>query len=370
MDSNYIFYILIATLVSFATTALCMPALLKLCKRRGMYDIPNERKVHHGNIPRLGGVLFMPSMLLGASAAAILMMATNHDVFANSFSLTSLLIVIGMFMIYLIGLFDDMFGMRANLKFIIQTIVALFLPFCGLYIHNLYGFCGIYEIPMWLGYAFTIFISLVIVNAINLIDGIDGLASSLALIAMLAFGFLFLTHGLYFYALYCFALSGSVFAFWFFNMFGKTNNCTKTFMGDTGSLTLGYALAFVAIRYIMIGGTMTFVNDSTALIIPFTLLLVPCFDSARVAIMRLARGRHIFHPDKTHIHHKCLRAGFSMHTSLVIIVLLQLFFCLTNWLIVHFSGGINMIVVIDVLLYVVFNLWLNYGIVKNNNPRL
>lgn len=364
------FYILVAFVVSFVATAVCMPVLLKQCRKRGFYDVPDERKVHRNNTPRLGGILFMPSMLLGVSLSIVGLVLSGHGEMFSAIGFTAMMIVIGMFMIYIIGLLDDIFGMRASVKFIIQIAVSLFLPFCGLYIHNLHGFCGIYELPLWAGYALTIFVSLLIVNAVNLIDGIDGLASSLSILATLAFGGLYLARGMYVYALYSYALTGAVCAFWLFNMFGKSEKGTKTFMGDTGSLTLGYALAFLAIRYVMEDRSIIETNPGNVLIVPFTLLLVPCFDLVRVAIMRVARGKSIFHPDKTHIHHKCLRAGFSMRGSLAMIVSFQLFFCLANWLITLIGGRINSIVVFDVVVFVLFNQWLNYGIVKNKNPHL
>lgn len=313
----------------------------------------------------------MPSMLIGSSVAFVAMEILGHAAVFSSFGLSTLLVAIGMFLLYIIGLLDDLFGIRAGVKFAIQLVVSLFLPFCGIYIHDLYGLFGIHELPLWLGYLLTMVISILIVNATNLIDGIDGLSSSLGLLATLVFGVLYACQGMYFYTIFCFALSGSLVAFWFFNMFGSPQKGFKTFMGDTGSLTLGYALAFVAMRYVIIG-TNNVPEESRCVVIlvPFTLLFVPCIDSVRVAVKRLLRHKPIFHPDKTHIHHKCLRAGFSMHQSLCVILLLQLFYCATNWLIVTWGGRVNFVVVFDILSFIAFNLWLDRKIVQNNNPRL
>lgn len=357
--------------MSFAATAFSMPALLRLCCKRGIYDMPNERKVHSNNIPRLGGVLFIPCMLIGGTVAVMLMSASRRDSLFNSLSVTTLTIVTGMFLIYLIGLLDDLFGLRASVKFTIQIAVSLFLPFCGVYIHSLGGMFGIYELPLWVGHALTVFISLLIVNAINLIDGIDGLASTLFILAMSSFGLLFFHQGMYFYSIYCFALVGTVAAFWLFNMFGKAEKGRKTFMGDTGSLTLGFALTFVAIRYMMLNNHTVSIGDHTMMPIlaPFTLLVVPCFDLVRVAVMRLLHGKPMFHPDKTHLHHKCLRAGFSMHASLALIVVLQICFIVANGAITYLGGGMSSIVVFDVLLFTAFNLWLNYLNNRKNVER-
>lgn len=371
MNPYWFFYILIATIVSFAITGLSMPILLRLCHRRGIYDIPNERKIHHNNIPRLGGVLFIPSMLIGVASTVLLLIANGRENLFTELTIYPLLIVSGMFLIYLIGLFDDLFGMQATAKFVIQFIVSSIMPFCGLCINNLYGLFGINELPLWLAYGLTVFISLLIVNSINLIDGIDGLASSLSLFAIIILGILFNRQNMHFFALYCFALVGSVAAFWLYNMFGNAQKSLKTFMGDTGSLTLGYALAFITIRYLMLGGTQDFLYEkSFSFLIPFTLLIVPNFDLVRVATMRILRGKPMFHPDKTHIHHKCMRAGFSMHTSLCVILLLQLFFCFINWILVKNEVEISLIVIFDIIIFIAFNLCLNLLIRKKDKARI
>lgn len=368
MDIANILYMLTAFGLSTITTFILMPMLLRLCKRRGMYDIPDERKVHRiNNIPRLGGVLFIPAMSVGVAGTMVFMMTNNSDKFSQ-FNMSTILVIIGMFLLYLIGLLDDLFGMPATLKFAIQLIVSIFLPFCGLYIHDLYGLFGLEEIPAWLSFPITVFVSLLIVNAINLIDGIDGLASSLSFLAILAFGILYYFENLLFYSLYCMGLLGSILVFFIYNIFGNPQKGTKTFMGDTGSLTLGYALAFLTIRYIMIGNPQhveTTDNNNITFLVPFTLVIVPCFDLVRVACLRIKRGVSIFFPDKTHIHHKCLHAGFSMHGALGLIIALQLSFCLINYLLLIGNCCISVIVGIDIAIFMAFNLWLNYKIRKN-----
>lgn len=363
MFDSWLFYIILAFLLSLGFTFFAMPFLLRLCKRKKMYDIPDERKVHHSNnIPRLGGILFIPSMFIGVSIPLILIQIFGKEGLV-SMNITTMLVVVGMFLLYLIGVLDDLFGMKASMKFLIQLIVSLFLPFCGLYIHNLYGLFGLFEIPMWLSYPLTVFVSLLIVNSINLIDGIDGLSSSLSLIAISVFAFLFYRHNMMIYVLYCMGLSGSVLAFFYYNMFGNPNKATKTFMGDTGSLTLGYALAFLAIRYVMTSVTSDPEKmHATALLVPYTLLIVPCFDLVRVALMRIKRHVGIFHPDKTHIHHKCMYAGFTMHQSLLLIISLQFFFTLVNCGLIVLQATMSFIVIIDIVIFALFQFWLNYRI--------
>ena len=343
--------------ISFFISALCavliMPRLLLFCKHRGLYDMPNERKVHTSKIPRLGGALFMPCAMIGIAVALVYMICMHLPL--PEFTVSSVLIFIGVFLIYLIGLLDDVLGLSARIKFLIQFIASLFLPICNLYFNNLYGFMGIYEIPMWVGYPLTIFVCLLIVNSINLIDGIDGLASGLSLIALTAFTVLFYRLDVMNYAMFSMGLMGAVVVFFYFNMFGKVDKFTKTFMGDTGSLILGYALSYLAIKLAMDNDAVLPYRPG-ALLMSYSLLLIPTFDLIRVALFRLRNGVSIFHADKTHIHHKFLNAGFSMHMSLVAILCMQLIFCVMNVLLYRLGLSFSLIVVLDILLFTVIQI--------------
>lgn len=358
MSNDYL-YTVISFLTSLLTAIIAMPWMLRFCKKRGFYDLPNERKLHHHKIPRLGGMVFVPAALVGMIAALLLMSAAQPDV--PTFHATTFVITGGIFLIYLIGLLDDLFGLRASFKFIVQFVAALVMPLCGLYIDNLYGFCGIHELPLWAGYAFTVLVSLLIVNSINLIDGIDGLASGLSLLALCTFTVLFAQMHSIGYTLFSAALIAPLLVFMRYNLFGSIVRGTKTFMGDSGSLILGYALAYLAIKYAMsdAGGT-----DSTSdpLLTAFTLVLVPTFDLVRVAIGRMRHHVSIFHADKSHIHHKFLAAGFNMHQALAAIIAVQVAYCLLNWGL-HLAGiDTTIIVVTDILLFAMLQHALNLRI--------
>lgn len=339
-------YSIIAFVIGLAVTAIGMPRLLHICKSRGLYDVPNSRKVHHNNIPRLGGTFFAPAMVFGVIMAFVIMRCFSNSTL--TFLPSTFIIAGGMFLIYLIGILDDLFGLNAKIKFLIQLVSALFMPLCDISINNLDGLFGIYELPVYVAYPLTIFVALLIINAVNLIDGIDGLASSLSLISLTAYTFLFLHAGSASYSIMAAGFAGSIIAFIYFNIFGKVDNNTKTFMGDTGSLILGYAMAFFSIKY-STGSSST--PPPAALLTAITLLIVPTFDLVRVAIMRMFHGVSIFHPDKTHIHHKFLAAGFSMHLSLIAIIALQFAFIMTNVLLYKAGTGITAIVVTDMIIY-------------------
>lgn len=150
----------------------------------------------------------------------------------------------GLTLLYLSGIKDDLVGLRYRSKFVVQIIAASLIPLSGLWINNLYGLFGIDELTPWLGIPFTILLTVFIVNAINLIDGIDGLASGLSSISLLTLGCLYIYYDQWIYAILAFSTLGVLLPFFYYNVFGKVDRCKKIFMGDTGSLTLGYILAF------------------------------------------------------------------------------------------------------------------------------
>ena len=347
---NYILP-LVALITSLLFTCIAMPWLLKFCKRKGLYDRPDERKVHTNNIPRLGGSVFVPAMLVGMSTSLFLINQQSEGL--PLLKISTFLIFTGILIIYLIGLLDDLLGLPARFKFIVQFIAALFLPFCGLYINNMYGLFGLNELPMYIGYPITIFLNLLIVNSINLIDGIDGLASGISVIALIAYLLLFSILGVVSYTIFAAALIGAVVVFMYYNLFGDIKKGTKTFMGDTGSLILGYALAYLTIKYAMYNPHVLPYRPY-ALIIACTFLIIPIFDLIRVAFTRLLNKKSIFHPDKTHIHHLCMNAGLSMRMTLVIILTLQLLFVLVNYLLIMINLQSTLILLFDIVIFSVF----------------
>ncbi len=353
MVINYT-YIIIAFAISLVFSLVCTPLVVRLCNTYGLYDQPNARKVHKYSIPRLGGTLFMPSLGLGAAITLLIMyQGINKDF---EIGLSNVMMVVGAIMIYLIGIFDDLKGMKATHKFIIQTIAALIFPLCNLMINNLHGLFGIHEISIWIGYPLTVFVILLIVNAINLIDGIDGLASGLAFLILSSFAYLYYELHAHLFSIISISLAGATLAFFFFNMYGKIGRL-KTFMGDSGSLFLGYVIAYLAIKYQMSQEPIGFPYREESLLISFTLVFLPCIDVIRVALWRKFNGKAMFEPDKTHIHHRIMQMGLDMHQTLVVIITLFISICLINYGL--YVGGLETayIVGIDIVIYSFF-IWI------------
>lgn len=348
--------ILLYALTTFTVSALLtyfiMPVLLRFCVARGLFDMPNDRKVHHNKIPRLGGVLFAPATMMGMAAVVVIMLLQGrNDV---QFGLSSVLLFVALFLIYIIGIVDDILGLDAKIKFAVQVLAAIFMPLCNLYINNLYGFCGIYEIPVWVGYPLTILVFLLIVNAINLIDGIDGLASGLCVICLTVFSVVFTRLSLP-YSLFTFGLLGTVLAFMYFNLFGNVERSTKTFMGDTGSLILGYSIAYFCIKYAMFNPMIMPIHvHDCPILLSFSLVFIPVIDLVRVAIERTCKGKGMFTPDKTHIHHLCMAACMSMHATMGFILCMQLLIVGANMLLFHvMKVGSTWLVLSNFILYAI-----------------
>ena len=346
------YHVLLAMLVAFVMTFALMPFLLQFCRKKGYYDLPGGRKVHQCAVPRLGGLLFMPSMAVGAVVA--LFFSVNGFLETLTLKYSSVLMAVGAFLIYIIGAVDDFVGMKAGHKFAVQLAAALLMPLCGLLINNFYGLFGLYELPLWFSYPFTVFVILLIVNSINLIDGIDGLASGLCICILVTYVFLFsrLEHT-FVHALVASGLLGSLAAFFYYNMWGKAEKGRKIFMGDSGSLLLDYAIAYLSIKYAMNNPpALPYRND--ALLVSYTLLIVPTFDVIRVAVLRMYHRKPVFGADKTHLHHVVMNAGFSMRQTWAIIMGLFLAFCGLNAALYVGSIAYTWIVVADVLAFWLF----------------
>ena len=350
-------YLLGAFVLSLICGLTFTPLILDFCKRKRLYDIPNERKVHKNATPRLGGISFFPSML---TAFFIVLLFTpvveQHTLPVNIWSAVFLL---GLLLIYGIGIIDDLVGLKATTKFVVQIATACLLPFAGLYVNNLYGLFGIHEIPYWLGVPLTIFIIVFIDNAINLIDGIDGLAASLSLLALAGFLTYFVFHGVYVYTytIIIAGMMGALVAFAYFNLFGDAERNNKIFMGDSGSLSLGFTLGFLAVKCTMDNQNI-WPYRPEAIIVPITLLFVPTADVVRVTLYRLRHHKPLFDADKNHIHHKLMRKGLNQHQTLVVILSLAVWYVLMNVLLYRVMP-ITVIVIIDVLLYCLVNLFIN-----------
>lgn len=363
-----IIYLLGAFLVSLVCGMVFTPLILDYCKRKKLYDIPNERKVHKKAIPRMGGISFLPSML---TAFSIILIFLSRE-YGNGLPIKtwSAAYLIGLGVIYLTGIIDDMAGLSAKTKFTVQIATACLLPFVGLYINNLYGLFGVYEIPNYVGIPLTIFIIVFIDNAINLIDGIDGLAAGLSILALFGFLAYFLHYEVFLhtYNVLVAGLIGALLAFSYFNLFGSTERNSKIFMGDSGSLSLGFTLGFLAVKCAM-DNTAIWPTRMEALIVPMTLLFVPAADVVRVTLHRMYHHKPLFDADKNHIHHKLMRSGLSQHQALAFILILAVVYGAVNYTLYPLINP-TWLLAIDIVLYCLVNICINLKMKRQHETSL
>ena len=350
-------YLLGAFLLSMVCGFVFTPIILDYCKRKKLYDIPNDRKVHKDAVPRMGGITFFPSMIIAFLVILLLIPVTDQHILPVT--LWSVIFMMGLLLIYITGIIDDLTGLNATTKFSVQIFTGCLLPFAGLYINNLYGLFGIHEIPYYIGIPLTVFLMVFIDNAINLIDGIDGLASGLSLLALVGF----LTYFVYYdvfahtYSILIAGLIGALIAFSYFNLFGSAERNTKIFMGDSGSLSLGFILGFLTIKCAS-DNTAIWPTRPEALLVPVTLLFVPMADVVRVTLYRLVHHQPLFLADKNHIHHKLMRSGMTQQQALLTILGLAIAYIAINFGLYPLLD-LTWIIIIDILTYCTVNVFIN-----------
>ena len=343
-------YIIIALVIGAAVTATVIPLIIAFCRKFGFFDQPNQRKVHHAAVPRLGGMAFLPAMAMGGVISMLLFYAKTYA--TVDFHISAVLMIVGATVVYLVGVLDDLLDLSANLKFVILAVGSAMLPICNLQIDNLYGLFGVEALPLWVAYPLTVLVIMTIVNAINLIDGIDGLASGISIICLMVFTYLFADLRTATFFTLSAALLGSVATFFCFNVWGKIGGM-KIFMGDAGSLILGYMLSYLAIKYMMMT-EMDIYSDINPLLLPYSVFIVPVFDLVRVALTRLLDGQPMFKADQRHIHHVLMRCGLTMHQALVVILAMVVAFIAGNLWLDAVEVPFTVIFFINAALYLLF----------------
>lgn len=383
---NYIFDILIkagadvdalklayATAMPFVLSALLgwlfVPRVLLISRKKKLYDIPDARKVHKQPIPRLGGITFFPVLLMSfCLSIGIWMLMHLYGGFTQVHILIArfILLAVGMMILYLTGVADDLIGVSYKAKFVVQILCALLFPLSGLWIHDLSGLFWLHEIPAWIGIPLTVFLVVYITNAINLIDGVDGLAAGLCSISLFTLGMAAAIKAQYLFCMISFSMVGVLLPFWFYNVFGNAEKGRKIFMGDTGSLSLGYLLSFLLV-YMASLDKMGFPRGM--LLMGFSTMIIPLMDIPRVMMARIREGRNPFTPDKNHIHHKLMRAGLKPIWTMAILLAVSAFLIGFTVLGVMLDLNKTLILLIDIFLGVVLHLIIDYFIKKKETEK-
>lgn len=295
---------LLVFFLSFIITEVSTPYLIKIFKSKGIVDKPSSRKVHSELIPRMGGIIIY-------SVVIIIFQAFYQDINSVKLFLT------GSVIIFLCGIIDDFHELNWKVKFGLQSAAVIFLMLRFIPKFDGVLFFG-YIIPDPLGYILLFFFMVGTINSINLMDGLDGLASGFSILTILFIGFLGYYKDYEIVVIISTALLGTLLSFLKYNSYPA-----KIFLGDSGSLVLGYFLVFLSIEILRPFGTKTL--DLT---FPVLLLGVPIIDTLKVMYLRMREGRLPFTPDKKHLHHVIFGNNIRHKTTVFIIHTLSIGFML------------------------------------------
>lgn len=312
--------ILASIIIAALLCVLFTPLVMRLARFAGVIDHPHERRVHLVPTPRWGGIAIAAAFLL-----TLLLLAPLRDNFGlgSIFSLPMIGILLGAFLMTLVGAIDDKYGMPAKVKLLGQIIAASVLPLTGNRIMVIFdinlspGLIGWHLDPaLLLSAALTIAWVVLITNTINLIDGLDGLAAGIAGIAALTFIIISLQKSTLGELMMSAALLGVCLGFLYYNF-----HPARIFMGDSGSHFLGFMLAALSIY------KNWKVATGVALAVPLLILAVPLLDTLFAVGRRALRGQPIFSADKEHLHHRLLDFGLNQRAVVVTIYLLTAIGC-------------------------------------------
>lgn len=298
-----------ALVLSMALCVSAIPRIIYISKKKKIFDLPNsDRKIHTEVIPNLGGI----AIFLGFSVVASLFINPSSSAKWNY-------IIAAVLILFITGVKDDLINVNPTKKLIAQIAASAIVAGLADYrLDNLYGLFGIYELPYFASLILTILGCTFVSNAFNLIDGIDGLAATIGIISTCFLGGVFALNDSYSEAIISFSLMGALTGFLRFNL-----NPARIFMGDSGSLVIGFVVAVLSLlltkQSIVFDESVLFHSPKSLIMVTLSILFVPVFDTFRVFITRLIKGRSPFSADRTHLHHYLLDLGFS-HTKTVIIL--------------------------------------------------
>lgn len=337
-------------LTALVVTFLLTPAVKRFALKIGAVDKPNARKVHHGLIPRLGGLAIYAGFMVSILCTV-----------GISFEMVG--IMLGATVLVLVGVVDDVYSLPAKVKLLGQIFSAAIVVIgFGIHIDWLVlPKVGLIYLPALISIPLTIFWIIGFINTVNLIDGLDGLAAGVAAIASVAIAMLAFQMGQWESAACMVAMAGSALAFLQYNF-----NPAKIFMGDTGSMFLGYIIAVVSV----LGAMKT--AAAVVLFVPLIALTVPIMDTLMAIVRRKLSGIPIFAPDKSHLHHRLLAQGLDQKHVVLVMYALTAFFSCVALLVIHLKPYVG-IAIVGVAL-AVFLLWAKkLGVLKENmataNPK-
>ncbi|MBN2410432.1 undecaprenyl/decaprenyl-phosphate alpha-N-acetylglucosaminyl 1-phosphate transferase [candidate division KSB1 bacterium] len=296
----------ITLFVSLALT----PVVRRLSGKLNIYAKHSDRTMHVGQIPKLGGAAILVAFYLGI----ILFLIFDKTVFAG-INRHLIFLTFGSFILFILGALDDKFDLNCNIKLFVEFVVAILAVIAGWRIEVLLlpGSVEL-ELGLWT-YPVSVLWIAGIINAINLIDGLDGLASGIIIVVLFLSASIAALFGNFFIAFLAVILAGAVFGFLRYNL-----NPASIFLGDAGSLSLGFLLGCLTMQ------ASEVYSGKTAALIPLLLLWIPITDTILAIVRRVRRRVHPFHADQDHLHHRLVRLGLSQSGAAMVLIGLSLIF--------------------------------------------
>lgn len=292
--------------IGFLISLISMPIIIALCKKYECYDYSDERKIHTGKIPRLGGIGIVSGFFI---STILYLIFTDEINFWQTFP-----VILAGTIIFIIGILDDFKNLRAIIKLFAQIASALIVVFSGFRFKQIFN----WTLPVPVSYILTICWIIGVINAYNLIDGLDGLSGTLTFTTSVTLGILYFSMGS-FESRVCFCLAASILGFLCFNW-----PPAKIFMGDSGSQFLGFMIAILPL-YPMEPRNYAFEFNKFFMVVVLTSF--PVFDVIAAIWRRLREHRPIMSPDASHLHHKLLHLGFSKKATLILLLVFQILLC-------------------------------------------
>lgn len=301
--------------LSFLLGLVLMPLVIQIAKKKNFVVRPNKRMCHTGSIPNIGGIDICISFLF------------TYLVFEFHSLQQSQFLLIGVLTIVVVGLVDDVLVLSPLAKLLGEVLAGIaMIGFADLRITHLHGLLGLEQIGIIPSYLISFLVLVAVINAINLIDGIDGLASGLGMIYCLFFAIYFTLAGDRAWSIMAISLIGSLAVYFCFNVLGGKQ---KIFMGDSGSLLLGYVLSAFVFHFCEInayGEVPEALHMAAAPAVALCLMTVPIFDTIRVSFTRIKHHKSPFLPDRNHIHHLLLNTGLNHIQTTAVLTLVSLGF--------------------------------------------
>ena len=297
----------LSALTAFFFGFLVTPIVIFFFKKNNVLEAPGGRKIHNGFVPSMGGIAIILATFIGLATWLSL----------EQLSMVRYLLI-ALALMFTLGLRDDLVELTALQKLAGQCVAAfLVVVMADIRLTGFYGCFGIYELPLYLSYGLTFLTIIVLTNAFNLIDGLDGLAGTISVLTLSFLGWWFMASDLFPYGIIAFTMVAAVISFMMYNW-----HPAKIFMGDTGSLSIGFLISVLLVLFIDYNGTMLAMQGfkfNAPIATGIALLIVPIYDTARIFIKRARNGKSPLAPDKSHVHHYLLRMGYN-HDKVVCIL--------------------------------------------------